>query len=125
MISKINISGTDYPLRYGMSVLRAFHEVDLNALPPEEMLTNIIYQAHLCYAKSRQEPPTLQYFDIADHVEMALASNDNAKQLDIARIVTEWTESQVTSDLIKAGKPVVEEEKKSLSLIMSEVPTES
>lgn len=123
MISSINISGVDYPLRYGMSVHRAFESLNIADMPIEEQVTHIIFNAHLCYAKSRQEAPVLKYYEVSDYVETSIVSN---KVEDITRVIKEWTESQVTTDLIKAGQAALNgEEKKSLSPIMSEAHTES
>lgn len=126
MIGSISIGGVQYPLRYGMSIAREFSKVDVSNMEPEEQCSLLIYQAHVCYAKSRQVLPALKYSDVVDFVEGAICSNNAEDLAQINRVSKEYAESSFTQDLIKAGKEVNGAEKKSLSsAITSDSPTEN
>lgn len=125
MIGSISIGGVQYPLRYGMSITREFSKVDVGSMEPEEQCSLLIYQAHLCYAKSRQELPTLKYPDVVDFVEAAICSNNEADLAQINKVSKEYTESSFTQDLIKAGKEAGGEKKSLNSATTSDSLTEN
>jgi hypothetical protein len=125
MIGQISIGGVQYPLRYGMSITREFSKVDTAAMEPEDYCSLLIYHAHLCYAKSRQEVPTLKYPDVVDFVENAICKNDAGDLEQIKKVTSDYTESSFTQDLIKAGKEITEEKKSLSSAITSGSPTEN
>jgi len=125
MIGKITIQNTDYSLRYGMSIARAFAKYELDNVEQEDFVSKLIYEAHVCYAKSMQIATSLTFFDCVEYVEGAICSKDETELAAIAKVVNDYSESQFTKDLIKSGKAIVEE-KKSLSLqIMSDSHTEN
>jgi transcription elongation GreA/GreB family factor len=98
-----------------MSIARAFSNVTVDALEQEEFICLLIHEAHKCYAKSRQEAPKLEYYQVVDFVEGAICSKNQSELDAITKVVNDYNDSQFTKDLVKAGQSAMEEEKKSIS----------
>ncbi len=125
MIGMIAIGGVQYPLRYGMSITRELAKQNVEGMAPEDWFIFLIYQAHLCYAKSRQEAPSLKYSDVVDFVEGAVCSKNEDEIASIKKVESEYSESSFTKDIIKAAKETNEQKKSLSSATMNDSLTES
>lgn len=134
MVGVATINGKEYRLLYGMTLAERFGDLTvekdgdkLKVKKPstKQVLTCIIYHGHENWCDDNDEPNTLVKKEVAQFIEKAYLTKDEAvlKQFDI--ISSEWIKSEYVEDLIKVGKEAEDKKKELTGTTLSESPSEN